>query len=334
MDPELFLTDIERKPEVLARAVDAWQRENPWSAITELRDFHGTVVLLGMGSSHYANALLAQRLIHRGVNAVAVLASSDLLPRISPNDVVIAVSATGGSVETLDAVKRVQGDAPIVAVTNTEGSALTEVADVCVPMLAEKEVGGVACRSYQHTVALHLLLEHYLTGQGDPLGAARGAVTACADLLERKDEWFPRAYELLLGPDITAAVAPARRFASAQQSSLMFREGPRRIAVGCETGDWSHVDVYLTKTTDYRMLLFTGSQWEPQLMDWCTQRGSTVVSVGAEVPGAAMTIRYRGDDGGFGCDDVALLSEVTIAELIAGTAWAELAHPERRTGAS
>lgn len=322
MDPHLFLQDVERKPEVLARAISVWSEVNPWSAISELHDFHGKVVLLGMGSSHYANALLAQRLTHRGVNAVAVLASSDLLPRTSASDVVIAVSATGGSVETLDAVNRIQGEAPVIAVTNTEGSALTEVADVYVPMLAEKEVGGVACRSYQHTLALHLFLEQHLTGEGDPLTAARGAVEACADLLGRKDEWFPRASELLLGPDITSVVAPARRFASAQQSALTFREGPRRIAVGCETGDWSHVDVYLTKTTDYRMLLFTGSPWEAQLMDWCTQRGSTVVSVGADVPGAAMTIRYRGDDGGVGCDDVALLSEVTIAEIIAGSAWA------------
>lgn len=329
MNPELFLQDVERKPEVLARAIDVWQRENPWSAIPSLRDFHGKVVLLGMGSSHYANALLAQRLMNRGVNAVAVLASSDLLPRISSEDVVIAVSATGGSVETLDAVNRVQGMAPIIAVTNTEGSALADAAEVSVPMLADKEVGGVACRSYQHTLVLHLLLEHFLTGAGDPLGAARGAVDACSDLLDRKDEWFPRACELLLGPDITAAVAPARRFTSAQQSALMFREGPRRIAVGCETGDWSHIDVYLTKTTDYRMLLLTGSKWEPQLMDWCTQRGSTVVSVGAEVPGAAMAIRYRGDDGELGRHDIALLSEVTIAELIAGTAWSHSAELAR-----
>ena len=38
----------------------------------------------------------------------------------------------------------------------------------------------------------------------------------------------------------------------------MVREGPRRAADGCETGDWNHVDVYLTKTLDYRALMFTG----------------------------------------------------------------------------
>jgi hypothetical protein len=72
---------------------------------------------------------------------------------------------------------------------------------------------------------------------------------------------------------------------SAQQSALMLREGPRLRATGCETGDWSHVDVYLTKTTDYRLVLFAGSRWEPPLRKWVSGRGSTLVSIGRDVEG-------------------------------------------------
>jgi hypothetical protein len=97
----------------------------------------------------------------------------------------------------------------------------------------------------------------------------------------------------------------------------MLREGPRLPAAGCETGDWSHVDVYLTKTTDYRMLLLGGSRWEPQLLDWTGQRGTTVVAVGAQVPGATETLRYVHDD----VDDVRLLTETLVGELLAAHAW-------------
>ncbi len=97
----------------------------------------------------------------------------------------------------------------------------------------------------------------------------------------------------------------------------MLRETPRLPAVGCETGDWSHVDVYLTKTTDYRLVLFAGSRWEPQLLAWVAERGSTLVSVGDDVPGAAHVIRYPGDD----VDDVRLLTEVVVAELLAASLW-------------
>lgn len=97
----------------------------------------------------------------------------------------------------------------------------------------------------------------------------------------------------------------------------MLREGPRLPAVGCETGDWSHVDVYLTKTTDYRLLVFAGSEWEPQLAEWTTARGSTVIGVGGNVPGAQYNLRYPGDSD----DVVRLLSEVLVPELIAARAW-------------
>jgi len=97
----------------------------------------------------------------------------------------------------------------------------------------------------------------------------------------------------------------------------MLREGPRLPAVGCETADWSHVDVYLTKTLDYRLVLLAGSRWEPELLDWVGRRGSTVVAVGAEVPGAAVTVRYPHDDE----DDVRLLTETLVCELLAADAW-------------
>ena len=47
------------------------------------------------------------------------------------------------------------------------------------------------------------------------------------------------------GPVYT--IAPYERLSSALQSALMFREAPRIAADGCETGDWLHVDLYLTK---------------------------------------------------------------------------------------
>ena len=162
---------------------------------------------------------------------------------------------------------------------------LTERAARTVWMEAGPERGGVACRSFQHTLALLLALESQPDGAPPPpLGLAADAT---ADLLARADQWLPSLADLLLGPSGTHVVAPARRVSSAYQSALMLREGPRLAAVGCETGDWSHVDVYLTKTTDYRMLLLGGSRWEDQLLDWTGQRGSTVVAVGSDIPGTA-----------------------------------------------
>jgi fructoselysine-6-P-deglycase FrlB-like protein len=254
----------------------------------------------------------------RGVDAVAELASTDLLPAPAPGTVVVAVSAGGGSREARAAVDFYTGRCPVVLLTNTADSTLAGLVEHVVPMRAGVEAGGVACRSYQHTLALLLALENHLVGVGADLPALlRTSAHATTDLLGRRDRWLPALVDLIAGPDGTHVVAPARRLCSAAQSSLMLREGPRRPAVGCETGDWSHVDVYLTKSTDYRMLLLAGSPWEDELLRWTAERGSTVVAVGADVPGAAMTLRYPGDDD----DDVRLLTEVLVAELAAASLW-------------
>lgn len=304
MFPDLFLADLQEKPARL-RELDL---ADAWGFV----DRPERVLLLGMGSSHYANLVAAARLRTHGIAAVAELASTDLLPVVTPGTLVVAVSASAGSVETLVAVDRL--DAPFVALANKEG-ALTARAGRTVWMQAGAERGGVACRSFQHTLALLLALEAHLADAPPPRPTL--AAEASEDLLDRADTWRPALAELLLGPDGTHAVAPARRISSAYQSALMLREGPRLNAVGCETGDWSHVDVYLTRSTDYRMLLYAGSRWEPQLLDWTRQRGSTVVGVGADVPGVASTLRYRHDDD----DDVRLLTETLVGELLAAHAW-------------
>lgn len=316
MNPDLFRADLAAKPAALRDLASALRVDNPW-AMAGAWPGRVRLVLLGMGSSHYANAIAAGRLRQHGFDAVAVLASSSLLPRVDEDTVVVAVSASGGSAETLAAADHYAGTCPLVAITNVPGSAITGRAEATVDMRAGEERGGVACRSFQHTLALWLDLERRLTGSPDTARLLEHAADASADLLERADVWLPSVRDHLVGPDGTAFVAPAHRLSSAQQSALMLRECPRLPAIACETGDWSHVDVYLTKTQDYRMALLAGSPWEPELLRWTRERDATVVAIGADVADARATVRYRHDDD----DDVRLLSEVMVAELVAADLW-------------
>jgi hypothetical protein len=234
----------------------------------------------------------------------------------------VAISASGGSRETLQAVAALDGtgDRPrTVALTNVPVSALTALCDDTVLMGAEEEVGGVACRSFQHTLALLLALEAHLLGRPTDQVAALvdGAAEASAHLLATQDHWLPGVTDLLAGPAGSHVVAPARRLSSAQQSALMLREGPRRAAVACEAGDWAHVDVYLTRNTDYRLLVLAGSSWDDGILEWTGPRDTTVVAAGGEFPGAAATVRYPHDD----VDDVRLLAETLVVELVAARLW-------------
>lgn len=314
MNPDLFRADLEAKPAALRGLATTLADADPWPTDWPQEP---RLVLLGMGSSHYANAIAAARLRQRGVDAVAVIASSSLLPSPDPRTVVVAVSASGSSVETLAAADRYVGACRLVAMTNVPASPLEERADLTLSMHAQEERGGVACRSFLHTLGLWLALEERLVSGPSAVRLLSMAADASADLLDSVDAWLPGVRELVIGPDGTAVVAPAHRLSSAQQSALMLRECPRLPAVACETGDWSHVDVYLTKTQDYRMLLLAGSPWEPELLRWTRERSATVVAVGADVSGARTSVRYRHDDE----DDVRLLTEVLVAELLAADLW-------------
>lgn len=317
MKPDGFAADLYRKPEVLQRLAALLSEDNPWDAVTP--NDVDRVVLLGMGSSAYAGGVAAARMRAHGVIATSELASSSLLPNWGQRTMVVATSASGGSAETLDALNRLPDSVYTVALTNTAGSPITERCDAVVDLAAEPEVGGVACRSYQHTLAMLLALECHLTGVRTD--ALANSVTLAADasayLLDTESDWRLEVSEPLLGPSGIYLAAPADRFCSAQQGALMLREGPRLPAVGCETGDWSHVDVYLTKTLDYRLLVFAGSPWEAQLAEWTTERASTVIGIGGVVPGTGYNLRYPGD----GDDVVRLLTEVLVPELIAARAW-------------
>lgn len=311
----LFLADLLAKPEALARLADALRDPDLLAAIPA---HPRRVVLTGMGSSHYAAEVAALRMRAAGLDAIAELASAATGWPPGPDVLVLAISATGGSVETLAALERHRGSR-VVALTERPGSAVAEAADGVVPLHAGHEASGVACRTFQHTLLVLRAIEARLTGMPhDTPGLARRVAEATTDLLDRRDAWLPAVADALDGPAGVYALAPAERWSSAAQSALMVREGPRRPATGCETGDWSHVDVYLTKTLAYRALLFAGSRWDGQAVDWLRQRGSTLVAVGAEVEGAAATVRYRGDDD----PEVALATETLVAELVAARWWA------------
>jgi glutamine---fructose-6-phosphate transaminase (isomerizing) len=316
MDPELFLHDVEEKPERLRALADALDEAPVWGAIPP-----GTrrVVLLGMGSSRYAAAVVAARLRASGVHAVAEYSSAVAATPGGAGTVAVAISASGKTEETTAALRRHRdAGSAAVALTNAPASAIAAAGTVVVDMMAGVERGGVACRTFQHTLALLLALEDRLLGRhiSRVATACRRAAEATEDLLSRRDAWLPEVADLLTGTGQAFVLAPHERLSSARQGALMLREGPRIPADACETADWLHVDVYLTRSLDYRALVFAGSPFDGDAMGWMRDRDATVCAVG-DLAEAKAVVRFPGDDD----PDIALLSEVVVPELVAARVW-------------
>ena len=317
MDAELFLRDLEEKPERLRSLADGLDAAPVWGAVPP-----GTrrVVLLGMGSSRYAAAVIAARLRASGVHAVAEYASAVAATPGGAGTVAIGISASGKTEETTAALRRHRdAGSAAIALTNAPASAIAVAGTGVLDLMAGPEQGGVACRSFQHTLALLLALEDRLLGHDISRvpTVLRRAADATEDLLARRDSWLAAAGDLLTASGQPFLLAPHERLSSAEQGALVLRQGPRLPASACETADWLHVDVYLTKSLDYRALLFAGSGFDDEAMGWMRDRGATVVAVGGDIADAKATIRYPGDDD----PEVALLTEVLVPELVAADVW-------------
>jgi glucosamine--fructose-6-phosphate aminotransferase (isomerizing) len=304
MDPIKFGDDLARKADLThSLATQKFQ----WP------DLSGqSLVFMGMGSSAFAAQSIVTRLQACGTDATFTLSSNPTPPQASTAKTLIAISATGNSVETNAAFDAARGYKEKIWVSNAAARGSLTVA-----MNAGSETGGVASLSYLAThVALLRLSESLgcITGLEKSIGLAADAI---ADIYSRKEVWLPELINHIKSPTGSYYIAPADRLCNAQQSALMMRESPRLPSVACETGDWSHIDVYLTKTLDYRAILFPGSIWEDQLFKWTQERGTKVVTIGFDHPHATASLRYKNDSDPL----VRLLAETTFAEILAQHLW-------------
>jgi fructoselysine-6-P-deglycase FrlB-like protein len=310
VDQPGFAADILREPVALATLLDRYAEPGgPLAGVT--LDDARRVLLLGMGSSQFAAQTAAALLRSRGVDAHVELASAARPFPPSPDTLAIGISASGGSAETVEALARHHGTSRTIALTNHPERELSCHADLVLPMLAGLEEGGIACRSFQATLAvLHLLA-------GVPVDALRPAAEAAQAVVDGRGAWLDELLALV-GAGPVYAIAPYERLSSALQSALMFREAPRIAADGCETGDWLHVDLYLTKFPPYRALLFTGSRYDGEVMTWARERASSIIAVGRTTEGAVLHVPVPDDP------LVAVLVETMVAELAACELWRRL----------
>lgn len=306
VNSEGFLVDILGEPEALERVATAYGDRHLERMLDRPR-----LLLVGMGSSGYAAATAVAALRSHGLDAHAELASTGTPQPAAADTLAVLISASGGSGETLEALRRHSGASRVLAITNTPSSVLAAEADESLDVLAGPEPGGVACRSFACTQAVLALM------CGAHADDIRMAAAAVAQLIEGRERWLPALVEVAEASRGVWVCGPAERFGSAQQSALMLREGPRIIADACETGDWLHVDVYLTKPPGYALLLLGGSRYDGEVAGWRRERDFRLVSVGRELAGADAAITFDGADRRV----VAAIAGTAVAELLAAELW-------------
>ena len=111
LHPELFAADVRAAVGVLSQAPANVE------ALEPLAHRARRVLFLGMGSSRFAALDAATLLRSHGVDATAEMASTGLPQPPSADTLVFAISATGGSAETVTAMRRHLGTSMVIGVT-------------------------------------------------------------------------------------------------------------------------------------------------------------------------------------------------------------------------
>jgi glutamine---fructose-6-phosphate transaminase (isomerizing) len=317
----LLLDDIEAGPAAFADLLDAYGAADELSGVG---DRPGGVVLAGLGSSRYAALTASAYLRSAGLPAWTEYAST--AAPTAPRDglVLVAISASGGTREVMEAARRQRGRSRVIAITNDLESPLAATADHVLPLLAGREGAGIATRTFRATVAVLGLLAGRWLGAGPTPASLRPTVDALTAVMAGRSRWLAAAADRLDGAHAIDVIGDAADAALVHQAALMLREAPRLPAVAHDTGDWLHTAVYLA-LPGHRALLFSGAEADDEVVATIARRGGETIVVGSPVGAAAMTIALPADAGRF---ERAIVGSV-VAELLAAELWRRTAADER-----
>ena len=190
------------------------------------------VTLLGCGSSVHA-ALLAKHAIERWARLpVEVSVASEYRygdPIVGPDTLVIAVAQSGETADTLAATRLArEHGAPIIAVTNVVGSAITRVADAVLYLQAGPEISVTATKTFVTTTTVLYLAGLWLGRHVGALHEAemRAALSALTAIPDQMEEVIGR-YVLPDGAE--GPLADVAALLAASQSCLFIGRGPAAV---------------------------------------------------------------------------------------------------------
>ncbi len=233
-------------PQAIANVRPDFGRRESSEALSDALFDAKHIVITGCGTAYHA--ALAAKYAFEGlarVSASAEIASEYRYrnPLIGKDDVMIAVSQSGETADTLAAAQLAkERGAKIVAVVNEELSALTAIADFVLPVKSGKEVAVAATKSFNaqlcalYSIAAHLAELHGIRGYGCAIAELASLARQTLLRSERVKDWVKyfvsarSVYFIGRGADYVAAL----------EGSLKLKEISYLPSEGYPAGELKH----------------------------------------------------------------------------------------------
>jgi glucosamine--fructose-6-phosphate aminotransferase (isomerizing) len=215
------------------------------------------VLITGIGASMFASIPLQYALCACGIDAVVVEAAELLhfLHRAYKDAVAIVVSRSGESIEIAKLVAMIQGQQPIIGVTNEPASLLAQKADVNLYIGSQPD-GMVAIQTYTGTVLTLYLLAEMVRLSIDAAGEEMDSLQVAFSEVVKLSYGQLTCWDPFLesgGPVYLLGRGPS--YASAMEGALLFSEVAKIAAVGMAAASFRHGPVEVVDS-NFRGLIF------------------------------------------------------------------------------
>ncbi|SEV82292.1 glutamine--fructose-6-phosphate transaminase (isomerizing) [Natrinema salifodinae] len=291
-----MLKEINEQPVSLAQAIEG--RIDPINGRIALSDFEpgsfadvDSVQFVACGTSYHAALYGSLTLNQAGVQSTALLANeySVSAPPIDDDTLVVAVTQSGETADTLNALRRANAEgAHTLTVTNVVGSTAAREADDALFIRAGPEIGVAATKTFSSQAVMLTLLAQRITDdlRGEP-------PTDLESLLSALDA-MPGAIDNLLDDSDAAEIARRYRdsesyffigrglgYPVALEGALKFKEITYEHAEGFASGELKHGPLALVTPDTPVFAIFTGQEDEKTLKnaEEAQTRGAPVIAV-------------------------------------------------------
>jgi glucosamine--fructose-6-phosphate aminotransferase (isomerizing) len=216
-----------------------------------------SIEFVACGSAYHASltaATLAERLLRIPVRVTVASEFRYDPPALGPTSLVIAVSQSGETADTLGAVRIAKAaGAPVLAIVNAAGSSLTREADAVVLLQAGTEISVAATKSYTSQALVSLLVTLDLARRTGALAGADGRawaeellrVPAMASAALDASDALPTIVAKYFGASGFMFVSRGAGIATALEGALKLKEISYIHAEGIAAGEMKHGPISL-----------------------------------------------------------------------------------------
>lgn len=244
------------------------------------------ITIIGCGTA-YHSGLVAKTVIEKYARIpVTVEVASEYRyrdPIITKNEVIIAVSQSGETADTIAAVKLAKSQgAYVITITNVSGSSLTTHSDCVLHTKAGPEIAVAATKSYNTQLAAFYYIAYAMQGKEEELFEKSSEIVEKArEVISKESELVSLAGEL---SSVTNAFFLGRGadYCTALEGSLKLKEISYVHSEGCPAGELKHGTLALIEKGTLVVTLITSRDIADKTMNAIHEvkaRGAKVVLV-------------------------------------------------------